>query len=290
MIYRRGAAVLVLLFALGSTSRAQQPTSPPSVDPDSPFDDASQAPPPSPAPAPSAPAPTSTTPDSTEPSPAPAPIARPALRPSPGPLADPAPGQYPPLDEVGAHEHDAFYFRVLFGPATMQARTGHRSLSGGGFDLGLSAGHALRKDLILHLDSIFSSALSPSYEVDGEAMDDRSISAVAVGLGPGVTYYAPHTLYATGAVYASWLNRTETREVPPDPADPLGQPGTEEVYDRSDTGIGASLTLGKEWWVTESWGLGIAARAYLASMPDAESADTTWGVHSLGLLFSATMN
>lgn len=285
---KRSLAAVVLALSLGpaSSARAEQPPpAPPPVETDSPFDDDSaDAPAPEPAPAPGAPV-------STEPPPPAAPPpARSALHPSPGPLADPTPTAYPPLDAVGAREHDAFYFRVLFGPATMQARTGHRSLSGGGFDLGFAAGHALRKDLILQLDSIFSSVPDPSYEVDGEAMDERSISAVAIGLGPGITYYAPHNLYATGAVYASWLNRTETREVPPDPADPFGQPGTEEVHDRSDTGIGASLTLGKEWWLTESWGLGIAARAYFASMPDAESADTTWGVHSLALLLSATLN
>jgi hypothetical protein len=171
----------------------------------------------------------------------------------------------------------------------VQARTGHRSLSGGGLDLGLAAGHAVRKNFILQLDTILSSASNPSYEVDGEPMD-RDISAVAIGIGPAATYYLPHNFYATAALYASWLDRTETRNLPPDPANPFDPPETEEVEVRTETGIGASLTLGKEWWVSDSWGLGVAARAYLASMPDSESPDTPWGVHSLSLLFSATMN
>ena len=254
-----GAAVLVPLCALASTARAEQPTDPPPpVEPDSP------SPPPTP----------------TEP-------ARPALRPSPGPLADPIPGQYPPLEEVGAHQHEGFFFRGQAGPSSFGAQTGSRQLSGAGFTLGLAAGHSLRPGLILQLDYLVSFSDGPTYKVDGEEMD-RDISALAHGIGPGVTWYTVHNIYASAGLHASWLRRIETRDT--GMVDPLGTPILEETNVSTDTGIGASATVGKEWWLSASWALGIALRGYLATVPDSESDDTTWGIHSLALLFSATMN
>ncbi len=195
---------------------------------------------------------------------------------------DPTPGTYPPLGAVSAESHeDGFLFRVLFGLSGFTAETGSRSLSGPGFDVGLAAGHALRPGLILQLDMIVAGTGDATYQVDGEEMD-RSFSAAAYGLGPGATYYAQHNVFATAAVYASWLRRTETVYTPPT--------GSEEIRESSRTGIGASVTVGKEWWLTDSWGLGVAARAFLATMRDGDSDGSTWGVRTFSLLFSATMN
>jgi hypothetical protein len=264
-----GTLVLVATTAAARAQGAQpvvpadQPEAPPV--PTTPAEPEPPAPPaPSPPPAPEAPAPA------------------PALRPSPGPL-DPTPtSSYPPLGAISSRSHaDGFMFRFLFGVSGFAAETGHRSLSGGGFDLGLAAGYALRPDLILQLDGIIAGPSDPTYRVDGEEMD-RNFSAGAYGLGPGATYYAKYNLYATGAVYASWLLRTETVDTPP--------VGSEEVREGSRAGIGASLAVGKEWWVSDSWGLGVAGRGFLASMRDGESDDSTWAVRSFSLLFSATMN
>jgi hypothetical protein len=268
------------LLSDGALARADQPADAP--EPSTPAEPATQAPA---EPAPAAPA-AAAEPAPAPPAPAPA---KPALRPSPGPVADPTPVSYPPLDEVGAYAHEAGFLRVLLGPAGFAAETGHRSLSGGGFDLGLAAGHALRRDLILQLDALFVGATQPTYEVDGEEMD-RNITATALNIGPGATYYLPHNVYATGAVYAAWLQRSETRLAPPPADDPFGQPVEEEIDESSKLGIGASATVGKEWWLTVNWGLGVAARLYLATMRDGSSEDTTWGVRSFSILFSATMN
>ncbi len=261
----RVGAVIVLCMAVAPAARAEQPVVPaeePEPPPEPPSEPPSEPPPEPPA----APAP-----------PAPAP----RLRPSPGPI-DPTPGSYPPLGAVSAESHqDGFLFRVLFGLSSFTAETGHRSLSGPGFDLGLAAGYALRPGLILQLDSVIAGPSNPTYEVDGEEMD-RRFSAAVVGLGPGATYYARHNVYATAAVYACWLRRTETVDTPP--------AGSDEIRESSRTGIGASLNVGKEWWLTDSWGLGIAGRALLATMRDGESDDSTWGVRTFSLLFSATMN
>jgi hypothetical protein len=50
---------------------------------------------------------------------------------------------------------------------------------------------------------------------------------------------------------------------------------------RSDGGFGTGLDVGKEWWVSKSWGLGLAARlVYVTS--------EIYSSTGLGVVFSAT--
>jgi hypothetical protein len=59
---------------------------------------------------------------------------------------------------------------------------------------------------------------------------------------------------------------------------------------RSDTLEGQ---VGKEWWVSSNWGLGLAGRALLGAMKDRPLVNenvTTWRLAAFSLLFSATYN
>ena len=55
-------------------------------------------------------------------------------------------------------------------------------------------------------------------------------------------------------------------------------------------GFGAKLAVGKEWWVSDHWGLGLAAEAVLAITPDSGTNPPTWTTFGGGLTFSATYN
>jgi hypothetical protein len=57
----------------------------------------------------------------------------------------------------------------------------------------------------------------------------------------------------------------------------------------TDTGFFGEITLGKEWWVGGSWGLGVAGAAGFHSIPDGEI-DESWSGPSFALRFTATMN
>ncbi len=49
--------------------------------------------------------------------------------------------------------------------------------------------------------------------------------------------------------------------------------------------------VGKEWWVTDNWGVGVAAELLLSSMKDDPVvSDATYSATTFGLLFSATYN
>ena len=56
----------------------------------------------------------------------------------------------------------------------------------------------------------------------------------------------------------------------------------------SETGVGFDLTLGKEWWTSDNWGLGIAAGFGFHNIPDKGIED--WKGPSFALRFSATYN
>ena len=48
--------------------------------------------------------------------------------------------------------------------------------------------------------------------------------------------------------------------------------------------------VGKEWWVTQDWGLGVAGEVLFASMKDAGDTSITWTGTAFSVVFSATYN
>lgn len=60
----------------------------------------------------------------------------------------------------------------------------------------------------------------------------------------------------------------------------------------SDFGYGINLAVGKEWWVSDNWGLGVASHLYYSRIPDAElnGEEPYLDTVSVALLFSATFN
>jgi hypothetical protein len=49
--------------------------------------------------------------------------------------------------------------------------------------------------------------------------------------------------------------------------------------------------VGKEWWVTQDWGLGLAGQFQVASMKDhPDGVSTRMTAETFSLLFSATFN
>jgi CxxC motif-containing protein (DUF1111 family) len=60
---------------------------------------------------------------------------------------------------------------------------------------------------------------------------------------------------------------------------------------KAELGPGVSLMVGKEWWVSPNWGLGLAAQLLGASLKDKGGGNAPlWSVGGLALVFSATYN
>ena len=57
----------------------------------------------------------------------------------------------------------------------------------------------------------------------------------------------------------------------------------------TDTGVTLDVTLGKEWWVGNRWGIGAAAAFGYHHIPET-NAGVDWSGTSVALRFTATLN
>jgi hypothetical protein len=190
-----------------------------------------------------------------------------------GAPAYPAPAYRP----AGVHEHDGFYLRLAagLGYLTNSASSGGSTMkvSGVGGTFGLAAGGIIARNLAVYGEIIGTSASDPSVEMGGVS-GTMSGSMTLAGFGPGLAYYLDNNAYFSGTVLFSKLSA----------ADDNGNDAGE-----TDMGFGASLSGGKEWWVSDDWGLGVAGQLMLASMKE-KDADYRWTSAVVSLLFSATYN
>jgi hypothetical protein len=180
----------------------------------------------------------------------------------------------------GARQHRGFFLRFTLGVGwgNMKAESGESeaSVSGAEGFFTFDIGGALTERLILHgrLGSI--AMVNPTLEEDGDRFETTDTRLRFAMLGVGLTYYVlPANVYFTGvigAVRAAFESRGET-----------------SAFDK--TGFELDLDVGKEWWVGDYWGLGVAARFAYVSIPPADgvSASNFKGLN-IGLLFSATYN
>ena len=93
------------------------------------------------------------------------------------------------------------------------------------------------------------------------------------GIGPSLTYYWPSNYYVTTTVNLSRLSITVD--------------GTDT---NANTGFGARFGLGREWWISDHWGLGLNGQVGYANNGDPNPNASS--IHSFvaGLMFSATYN
>ncbi len=151
------------------------------------------------------------------------------------------------------HEHSGAFFRGTIG---IGAGGYHTSGSTDNLDLesgtathldefnsttglSLSVGGSLAENLILHADF---TKLGVSDDDDDPAHPGLDL----YGLGIGITrYWMPINIYLTGSI---------------GPAMALLQDGRHN-YDNVAFGVIGKAAVGKEWWASENWGLGIAVEA-----------------------------
>lgn len=183
------------------------------------------------------------------------------------------------LADEGSERHDGFYLRLTTGVGYLYAHASGSGLtetvSGVSAVTTLGIGAALTDNLVLNADLYGANPVSPkvTVELGGQsASGDLKGDFMAIGLGLGVTYYVmPTNLYLGASVGPAWLSIDLDN----------GPEG------RSRTGFGLNAVVGKEWWVSANWGLGVAAQVFYQRIPDDGA---TWNTMAGGVLFSATYN
>lgn len=174
------------------------------------------------------------------------------------------------------HEHKGFYLRMHIGPAYFHGTSGDAdvTIKGPAGTFGFAIGGALTKNFILYAEAFDDIAIRPTVEIGNNSYDTDGSSGM-VGYGVGVAYYfMPVNVYVAGAVDGTTI-------VVHDPSS--------DRRARTDFGIGTNLMVGKEWWVSPNWGLGVAGQfAFGGRMKD--DLDQPYNAVAFGVVFSATYN
>jgi len=172
--------------------------------------------------------------------------------------------------DPGVHAHDGLFLRFTGGPGFgLYNGTGdvvttdgqiigdpsnEGSQVGGSFSLGGSVG----ENLILHGDIWFSIV---STEKKHSRLYQEFGTAV---VGLGVTYYwMPANMFVTGSIglansFLVLHEGTQTNS-------------NEDLARDITTGVGLAVMVGKEWWVSDNWALGVALQGEFTYAEDEDS-------------------
>lgn len=185
----------------------------------------------------------------------------------------------------GWHHHDRGFFMRLsggpgFGSATLDANS-ETGFSGVGFQGSFAFGGLVARNLAIHADLFGINMFEPTVTVDGQDQGDAENTTVRLGaIGAGITgYIMPLNLYLSGSIGVG-VGTAHTR------GQFLG--ATFDVESDTDPGLSIDLLIGKEWFVSRHWGLGLAVQAMYAALETDDGAD--FSVFSVGVLFSASMD
>jgi hypothetical protein len=235
----------------------------------------------------------------------PAPVIAVPAAPAPSCTVCPAPTTVyaAPVEREGRHTHDGLFLRLSAGGGYLGARdergTGNPTFHGGAGSFAFALGGAVSDNLIIYGEGlgqqVDTGELKLAYDYRQEGSRDVNGSMGLYGGGPGFAYYfMPYNTYVSGTLLFTRLVWSE---------DDLGEEDSEADNEYSQPGLGLSLSVGKEWWVSSNWGLGVAARLNYSSNEHASNrpldrfGDTTkssgdrrfdtWGI---SVALSATFN
>jgi hypothetical protein len=149
---------------------------------------------------------------------------------------------------------------------------------GGGGSFGVALGGAVMPNLIIFGNLFGMTLTDPDFEIAGTPYGSVSGTTSFFGIGPGLAYYFdPYNVYISGTVAAMQFSANDST--------------TNATPYESEVGFGFQGMVGKEWWVTQDWGIGIAGEIIAATgMKDKNDPTIKWGGNTFSLVFSATYN
>jgi hypothetical protein len=151
---------------------------------------------------------------------------------------------------------------------------GDVTLSGGAGMFGVIVGYAVSENLILGLHVFDTFESNPNVSFSSGLSGGTSNTSISLfGIGPSMTYYWPSNYYLTATVHLSRLSITV------DGADT-----------NANTGFGARMVVGREWWISDHWGLGLNGQVGYANNGDPNPNGSSLHSFVAGLMFSATYN
>lgn len=177
------------------------------------------------------------------------------------------------------HTHDGFYLNLeggiggLSSDVTATATGNDVKLSGAAGLFGIALGGAITPNFVLAGRLWGTAAVNPDITVNGQKGSTTDTSLGLSGIGLDLTYYfMPLNLYLTATPSIGMLSVSES--------------GTSYDFDR---GFAIRLAVGKEWWVSDNWGIGLNVQ-YAHSTNKGVDLSGNWSTNWFGVAFSATYN
>lgn len=166
--------------------------------------------------------------------------------------------------------HDGFFLRLAPGFGHMESKSNGVTFDGTDGYFSLMLGGAIQENTILHVELATGTITDPS-GTGGVQMDgDLSTSIFGIGM---TQYFMPANAYVSFSVGPA--------------SQSLDSHGT--TFE-SDRGLGVNVTVGKEWWVSDNWGLGVAGHLLYANVGGGDLSSSDIKTLAYGILFSATYN
>ena len=183
----------------------------------------------------------------------------------------PVPGAF---RDATYRRHLGFYIRPDLGFGYMNSDENGTSVHGLAGIAGVAIGGAVQENSILAAHFFGASVSNPSVSSGGSSFSTNDYSMTLSGLGPQYThYFMPANVYLSTTVALTRLR--------------ISSAGSSQD---SDWGFGMRLSLGKEWWVGDHWGLGAVGHLGFSTNGDPTTSNSSLTTWNFGIAFSATYN
>jgi hypothetical protein len=186
----------------------------------------------------------------------------------------------------GVHRHDGFFLRLTLGPGAgaigidAKGSVDDTAFAGVGWASSLDIGGSNGDNLAIFGRLRHASLANPTVYVNDDEVADADASVVSQSMiGGGVSYFLmPLNMYLGAAVGLAVVSGQYKR------------PNRATREFNSKVGFGLDAEIGKEWWIADDWGLGLAARFSFADAAagDALPDDARFGAAFVSVLLSAT--
>ncbi len=183
-------------------------------------------------------------------------------------------------------KHRGFYLSLALGVnstgITSDSKNyGTANLTGEGGGMDIKIGGAISENWILHATILSHGITGPKVSSDYWGIDDLKADnnlSISQGLiGGGFTYYNYYNfLFSASAGFGGFTFENEA----------------EDVDFSTDNGFSYQLKVGKEWWVSPKWGLGVALFYHNINCINQKGniAEEKLRSNSFGVVFNATRN
>lgn len=190
---------------------------------------------------------------------------------------------YQSANSIDFQKHKGFYLSFAGGVnfaniSTKVVNVYDLTFKGSGVTSDLKIGGAIKENLLLHA-TITSKSMSGPVVSSGGKSDNTSnnLSLGEAMIGIGLTYYTPTNFLLSGSVGIGNFTLIDL--------DYNSRVST-------DRGFSMQLKLGKEWWISKRWGLGVAVSYSKSKLTNTlgGSIEELIDSNNFGIVFNATLN